>query len=521
VRRYGFFISSYAYFMTSIIPQPKHQKSLEGKFVLLENASISASAAARAKAEQLANFLRPATGFALPLIEGSNGTIYLELDEKIEGAEAYELSVSSLGVQLKASSEAGLFYAIQSLRQLLPTSIFNKSKVDTVWSIPCLEIEDSPRFAWRGTHLDVSRHFMPLEFVKKFIDLMALHKLNVFHWHLTDDQGWRLESKKYPRLTEVGAWRKQTMIGHGMQENPEFDGVPHGGFYTQDEAREIVAYGLERHVTVMPEIELPGHAQAALAAYPEFGNTGEKLEVWGKWGINENVFNPLEPTILFLQEILSEVISIFPSHYIHVGGDECPKTQWEQSAAAQKRMRELEIPDEHALQSYFIGRMDKFLTSKGRRLVGWDEILEGGLTENATVMSWRGEDGGISAAKAGHDVIMTPGSHTYFDHYQSEQTELEPLAIGGFTPLEKVYAYEPIPPQLSALEARHVLGSQAQHWTEYMQVPSHVEYMAFPRLCAFGEVVWSSQSSRNYQDFLKRLTPHLERLDLLKVNYRK
>ncbi len=507
--------------MSTIIPQPNHQKLLEGQFVLLENASISASAAARAKAEQLAGFLRPATGFVLPVIEGSGGTIHLELNQKIEGSEAYELRVSNSSVQLTASSEAGLFYAVQSLRQLLPTSIFKDARVDTVWSIPCLEISDAPRFAWRGAHLDVSRHFMPVTFVKKFIDLMALHKLNVFHWHLTDDQGWRLESLKYPRLTEVGAWRKHTMIGHGMQEHPEFDGIAHGGFYTQSEAREIVAYALERHVTVMPEIEMPGHAQAALAAYPEFGNTGEKLEVWAKWGVNENVFNPLEPTILLLQDILEEVLEIFPSQYIHVGGDECPKTQWEQSAAAQTRMTELGIADEHALQSYFIGRMDKFLTAKGRRLVGWDEILEGGLTENATVMSWRGEEGGIAAAKAGHDVVMTPEYATYFDHYQSQNKELEPLAIGGFTPLEKVYAYEPIPPQLTELEARHVLGSQAQHWTEYMKDFDQVEYMSFPRLSAFSEVVWSDKTSRNYDGFLERLKSHLERLDLLKVNYRK
>jgi hexosaminidase len=414
-----------------------------------------------------------------------------------------------------------LFYAIQSLRQLFPTNIFSDSRVETDWIVPCLELQDAPRFAWRGAHLDVSRHFMPLESVKKFIDLMALHKLNVFHWHLTDDQGWRLESLKYPRLTEVGAWRNQTMIGHGMNKNPEFDGTPHGGFYTQAEALEIVAYGLERHVTVMPEIEMPGHAQAALSAYPEFGNTGDTLEVWDKWGVNENVFNPLEPTILFLQDILTEVLEIFPSTYIHVGGDECPKTQWEQSTAAQARMTELGIPDEHALQSYFIGRMDTFLTSKGRRLVGWDEILEGGLTENATVMSWRGEEGGIAAAKAGHDVVMTPEYATYFDHYQSQNKELEPLAIGGFLPLEKVYAYEPIPPQLTELEARHVLGAQAQHWTEYMKDAMQVEYMSFPRLTAFCEVVWSDKTSRNLDGFLTRLKPHLERLDLLKINYRK
>ena len=362
---------------------------------------------------------------------------------------------------------------------------------------------------------------MPLAFVKKFIDLMALHKLNVFHWHLTDDQGWRLESQKYPRLTEVGAWRNRTLIGHALEKPWKFDDTPHGGFYTQAEAREVVAYAAERHITVMPEIEMPGHAQAALAAYPEYGNTGAKLEVWDAWGVNENVFNPLEPTILFLQDILTEVINIFPSQYIHVGGDECPKVQWQQSSAAQVRMKALGIPDEHALQSYFIGRMDKFLHAKGRRLIGWDEILEGGLTENATVMSWRGEEGGITAARAGHDVVMTPEMPTYFDHYQSEDRSTEPLAIGGFTPLEKVYSYEPIPPQLTELEARHVLGAQAQHWTEYMPNPAHVEYMSFPRLSAFSEVVWSAKNSRNYEGFLERLKPHLERLDMLKVNYRK
>ena len=454
-------------------------------------------------------------------MEGSSGAIHLELDAKIVGDEAYELTISSSSIKIKASGNTGLFYAIQSLRQLFPTKIFSQSRVETIWTLPCLEIEDAPRFAWRGAHLDVCRHFMPLEFVKKFLDLMALHKLNVFHWHLTDDQGWRLESKKFPRLTEIGAWRKDTLIGHPKDHPWQYDNTAHGGFYTRTEAREIVAYAEALGITVMPEIELPGHAQAALAAYPEYGNTGAKLEVWNTWGVNENVFSPLEPTILFLQDILTEVLEIFPSTYIHVGGDECPKIQWEQSDAAQNLMRELEIPDEHALQSYFIGRMDKFLHGKGRRLIGWDEILEGGLTENATVMSWRGEEGGIAAAKAGHDVVMTPEKPTYFDHYQTQDTTNEPLAIGGFNSLEHVYSYEPIPPQLSELEARHVLGSQAQHWTEYMQAPDHVEYMSFPRLCAFSEVVWSDKNSSNYDLFLTRLNPHLERLDILKVNYRK
>jgi hexosaminidase len=345
---------------------------------------------------------------------------------------------------------------------------------------------------------------MPLEWIKTYIDRLAQLKLNTLHLHLTDDQGWRLEIKKYPRLTEIGAWRKHTRVGHELSENKAFDGVPHGGFYTQAQMRELVQYAKERHITIVPEIEMPGHATAALAAHPEFGNTGVAPEVAPNWGIFESVFAPTEDTFAFLEDVLSEVLEIFPSPYIHIGGDECPKTEWKNSPVAQDIMRQNKLHDEEELQSYFVGRINTFLQSKGRKMIGWDEILEGGLTPGATVMSWRGEEGGIIAAKAGHDVVMTPGTHTYFDHYQTPNPDLEPLAIGGCTTLEKVYSYEPVPAELSPLEAKRVLGSQCQLWTEYMPTPQDVERMAFPRLYALSEVLWGKPSA-GFEDFMQRL----------------
>jgi hexosaminidase len=506
------------------IPRPAYAEVREGQFTLTPDTVIVAHEGAGAKAEQLASWLRPVTGFALPVVSSGDGpAITLQLDQSAQqlGDEGYMLSARPGGVTLTARTEAGLFYAAQTLRQLLPPAIFSPTPLaDVAWSVPAVDITDRPRFKWRGMHLDVARHFMPLEFVKKFIDLLALHKMNVFHWHLTEDQGWRIEIKKYPKLTEVGAWRKETRAGH-ERDKAGFDGVPHGGFYTQAEARQVVAYAAERHITVVPEIEMPGHAQAAIAAYPELGNTDEKLEVWTQFGINTHVVNVEESTIQFYQDVLREVLDVFPSKYIHIGGDECPKEEWRASERAQASMRELDLKDEDALQSWFIRRMDDFLNAHGRTLVGWDEILEGGLAPNAVVMSWRGEEGGIAAAKAHHDVVMAPNAHTYFDHYQSEDRTSEPLAIGGFLPLEKVYGYEPIPPQLKADEATHVLGAQGQLWTEYMKTPQHVEYMAFPRLCALAEVVWSPREGRDFAEFTQRLATHLARLDALNVNYRK
>jgi hexosaminidase len=512
----------------NIIPMPVRVDPLEGSFVLSADSVIVAGAGTLEKAAQLAAFLRPATGFDLPVLDKSSGVpaIHLMLDDRLKGLgdEGYELEVAGFGVRMRASSVTGLFYAGQSFRQLLPVEIFASSRVEMVWQANAVNISDQPRFGWRGVHLDCCRHFMPLEFVFKLLDLMALHKLNIFHWHLTEDQGWRLEIKKYPKLTEIGAWRAQTIIGHGYQENPNFDGKPHGGFYTQDQARAVVEYAASLHITVVPEIELPGHAQAAIAAYPELGNMladkKAQLKVGERWGIIEHVFNPEESTLKFLEDVFSEVLEIFPSTYIHVGGDECPKIEWKASSVAQARMQALGLHDEEELQSYFIRRMDAFLTSRGRKLIGWDEILEGGLSPNATVHSWRGEEGGIEAARQGHDVVMAPQSHVYFDHYQSADQSQEPLAIGGFSSLEKVYGYEPIPAELSGQEADHVLGSQAQMWTEYVPNSNHAEYMLFPRLCALCEVLWTPTNRKDFAGFSNRLPVHLERLRSKNVNFR-
>lgn len=514
----------------AIVPKPVHVKPTKGQFTLTADTVIVATADAEDVGRFLAQSLAPATGFTLdvkPDAPATARTIALTIRSakafEVLGNEGYALDVTPTGVKITAHEPAGLFYGVQTLRQLLPPEIFGESKVTGVeWSIPCVEIEDHPRFSWRGAMLDCARHFMPKEFVKRTIDLLALHKMNVFHWHLTDDQGWRIEIKKYPKLTETGAWRKETLRGHATEDGKgdTFDGMRHGGFYTQDDIREIVAYARDRFVTIVPEIEMPGHAQAAVASYPELGNTGAKLDVWTSWGVSENIYSTDEKTILFLQDVLGEVIGLFPSMFIHVGGDEAVKTQWKKSAAAQARMKELGLKSEDELQSWFIRRMNTFLESRGRFLIGWDEILEGGLAPGAAVMSWRGEQGGITAARAGHDVVMAPTSHTYFDYYQSKDTSREPLAIGGFLPLDVVYGYEPIPATLTADEATHVLGAQCQLWTEYVPDPKQAEYMLFPRACALAEVVWSPRESKSFADFTERLATHLRRLDALHVNHR-
>ena len=507
----------------TILPQPAHAEHLDGTFLLTPDAVLQAESEALETAQQLADWLRPATGFALSVVEATDApAIRLELrpERSDLGPEGYELEVLPAGVTLSAPTPAGLFYAAQSLRQLLPTAIFAPDVQHEEWSIPAQRVRDLPRFGWRGQHLDCARHFMPLEFIYKLLGLMALHKLNTFHWHLTDDQGWRLEIMQYPRLTEVGAWRNGTRVGHELDPQGSYDTVRHGGFYSQQEARAVVAYAAKLHITVVPEIELPGHAQAAIAAYPQLGNTGEQLEVGQQWGVIEHVFNAEEHTIQFLQQVLEEVLDIFPGQYIHVGGDECPKTEWQNSPAAQARIQALGLADENALQSYIIGRMDTFLHQRQRKLIGWDEILEGGLAPNAAVMSWRGEEGGVEAAQQGHDVVMVPQSHVYFDHLQAEDKASEPLGIGGYTPLEKVYAYEPVPAELSAQEATRVLGSQGQLWTEYVPNSHHAEYMLFPRLCALSEVLWTPAENKNYAAFLPRLAEQLTRLRWLGVNFR-
>jgi len=512
----------------AVIPRPAHLTPKAGTFTLTGATVITTDPASRALGAMLTDYLFPATGFRLAVRSSAPAgvpAISIRLDTTLGtlGEEGYRLDVSRARVTIRAYRPAGAFYALQTLRQLLPPEIFRQAPVTGVaWVVPAVAIEDAPRFAWRGMHLDAARHFMPKEFVKKVIDLAALHKLNRFHWHLTDDQGWRIEIKQYPRLTQVGAWRRQTLVGRQDHDSTtwRFDGQPHGGFYTQDDIREIVAYARARFVTIVPEIEMPGHSQAAIAAYPELGNTGDTVPVWTRWGVDENILNPSDATIQFEQNVLSEVMGLFPGRWIHVGGDEAPKTQWKASPLAQGRIRDLGLKDEDELQSWFTRRMDEFLTAHGRTLVGWDEILQGGLAPNAVVMSWRGIDGGIIAARAGHDVVMAPGSHTYFDHYQSADTGNEPLAIGGFLPLDTVYAYDPVPAALAADEARHVLGAQGQVWTEYIPDPKRVEYMAFPRACALAEVLWTPVERKDYPDFRRRLAAHLARLAVLDVNYR-
>jgi hexosaminidase len=512
-----------------VIPQPVRLDLQNASFLLTPATVVVADKLLSAEARELSAMLSPATGYAFPVVAGAKKripAIELKLDPSLDGLgeEGYQLKVIPGRITIRARKAAGIFYGFQSLRQILPPQIFRQAQVSGVeWSVPCVEIEDYPRFKWRGAMLDTARHFMPREFIKKFIDLLALHKMNSFHWHLTDDQGWRIEIRKYPKLTEVGAWRKETLVGRLTNEkaaNLKFDGIPHGGFYTQDDIREVVRYALERHINVVPEIELPGHAQAAIAAYPERGCTGEPVEVLTKWGVSPYLFNVREQTLTFLEDVLAEVMELFPSRYIHTGGDETVKTQWKASAEVQARIKELGLKNEDELQAYVTRRMEQFLSSKGRRLIGWDEILEGGLAPGATVMSWRGEKGGIAAAKAGHDVVMAPTTYTYFDYLQSKDAAKEPLAIGGFIPLEKVYGYEPISKEIPPEYAKHVLGAQGQLWTEYLQTSRQVEYMAFPRISALAEVTWTPPEKKNYEDFQARLKAHLERLKILDVNFR-
>jgi hexosaminidase len=471
-----------------------------------------------------ADLVRSATGLDLTIAgspargaETNAVLLLLSSDDSGSDPEGYRLEVSPSSVIISASSGAGLFYGLQTLRQLIgPPS--DTGTGASSWSVPAVQIEDNPRFVYRGMHLDVGRHFFPVEFVKKYIDLLAMYKMNTFHWHLTEDQGWRIEIEKYPRLTQVGAFRKETILAKNF--DPYIgDRKPYGGYYTQDEVREVVAYARSRYVNVIPEIEMPGHSSAALAAYPELACTEGPFEVATVWGVHQDIYCPSERTFAFLEDVLTEVLELFPSRYIHIGGDEAPKRRWEESDFAQEVIRREGLADEHELQSYFIKRIERFLLANGRRLIGWDEILEGGLAPQATVMSWRGTTGGIEAARQGHDVIMTPTSHVYFDYYQGDPL-YEPLAIGGHAPLEKVYWFEPVPDELTPDEAKHVLGAQGNVWTEYMKTPQYVEYMVFPRLLALSEVVWSPAQARDWDRFASSLGTHFRLLDGYRVNYR-
>jgi hexosaminidase len=466
--------------------------------------------------------LTPATGFSLlsgNLTDDVGDAIALTVDGRI-GPSAYELEANTEGVRISGGDVAGLFHGTQTLRQLLPPQIFRRTTVSDVdWYVPGIEIADRPRFAWRGMLLDVSRHFFGLEMVLKLIDLLALHRMNVLHLHLTDDQGWRIEIKRYPRLTDIGSWRARSMIGSSQDARrfgAKYDETPHSGFFTQDDIREIVAYAAERFITVIPEIDVPGHSQAAIAAYPELGNTGTRLPVRTDWGVNTHVLNVSDETIAFYKGVLEEVLTLFPGVFIHVGGDEVPKDEWQASPLAQERIRELGLAGEDELQSWFITQLSDFLTDRGRRPVGWDEILEGGLPRGAMVMSWQGESGGIAAARLGHDVVMTPDPVLYLYHHQSDPA-VEPPGVPPIVDLRSVYAYEPVPTEMTEADATHVLGAQCQMWTEFVVSPRQLQEMVFPRLCAFSEVVWAERKD-SFAAFERRLGSHKERLKALDVS---
>lgn len=492
-----------------VIPLPQEvTMTFDGEFAINNGTQIlypENNEKMQRNAQFLAGYLKEATGTDYVVEAGveGKGNILLCLGLEGERPEAYRLGVTSEGITITGASESGVFYGIQTLRKSI-TPVKNSTPV-----LVSVDIKDYPRFSYRGVHLDVSRHFFAIDEVKSFIDMMALHNMNRLHWHLSDDQGWRLEIKKYPLLTEIGSKRKETVIG---RNSGEYDGKPYGGFYTQEQAREIVAYAAERYITVIPEIDLPGHMQAALAAYPNLGCIGGPYEVWTQWGVSDNVLCAGTDSVLtFIDDVLSEVMDIFPSQYIHVGGDECPKAKWVTCPKCQARIKTLGIKSdarhskEEYLQSFIINHTEKFVNSHGRRIIGWDEILEGGLAPDATVMSWRGEGGGIEAARQKHDVIMTPNTYLYFDYYQTKDTENEPLAIGGYLPIERVYSYEPIPASLTSEEQKYIIGVQANHWAEYIPTYSQLQYMALPRWAALAEVQWTNPEKKNYEDFLSRL----------------
>ncbi|MBS1725142.1 MAG: beta-N-acetylhexosaminidase [Armatimonadetes bacterium] len=484
-----------------IIPEPVTVIQQPGHFSFNEGTVLVADKGLKKVADMARGYFHLHDG------TGKQNAVVLKIDKSLNlNDEGYRLIIDKDTVEISGKSPAGVFYGLQSLRQLVPLEGW---KGATSYDVPAVIIEDEPRFKWRGAMLDTGRNFMPKEFIKKFIDTLALHKMNSFHWHLTEDQGWRLEIKKYPKLTSVGSKRAKTMLRYSPAE---YDETPYGGFYTQEDAKEIVKYAADRFVNVVPEIEMPGHSQAAIAAYPELGNTGEQLPVATTWGVIKHVYNPEEKTIQFLKDVLDEVMAIFPSKFIHIGGDECPKDEWKASPRVQELIKERGLKDEHEMQSWFVKQIDQYLASKGRRLIGWDEILEGGLAPGATVMSWRGEKGGIEAAASGHDVVMASNGALYFDYYQADP-KTEPHAIGGFLPLRKVYDFDLVPAAVPEANRKHILGGQFQLWTEYIRTPEYAEYMAFPRGLAAAEIFWTPKNRKNFRDFVDRL-----RVDLTKLN---
>jgi hexosaminidase len=503
----------------NLIPLPKEVLPQTGQFVVKKSTTIGFSHVEFAPvANLLQEYLHGLSSLPISVKASKSAVIQFSQNSNL-GEEAYTLQISSKKIAIQAKTGKGAFYALQTLLQLMPAQVYAGSPLAGSISIPNVQIKDEPRFSYRGLMLDVGRYYFPVASVKRFIDLMAVYKMNTFHWHLTEDQGWRIEIKKYPLLTSISSVRKESMLGHYGDQ--KYDGKPHGGFYTQEEVKDIVAYAKKKYIEVIPEIEMPGHSQAVLAAYPQFGANADKLyQVKTKWGVSEDVLFPREETFTFLEDVLTEVMALFPGQYIHIGGDECPKTQWKESRFCQDLIKKLGLKDEHELQSYFIRRIDKFVTSKGKKLLGWDEILEGGISPNAMVMSWRGTKGGIEAAKQNHDVVMSPNSYFYLDYYQADP-KTEPLAIGGLLPLSKSYSFEPNLPELTAEEAKHVVGIQANVWTEYISNITYAEYMTYPRALALSEIAWSAKESKNYADFKKRLTGHLPAMDAQKINYSK
>ncbi len=507
-----------------VVPLPRHVQEQVGEFVLQNGVKVmypKGNAKMQNNADFLAEYVNELTGIKLKPVAGksSGGTITLAIDSKIKNKEGYRLVVNPKSVTIYGQTPAGVFYGIQTLRKSLPVDVQEKV------ILPSVIITDEPRFEYRGMMLDCARHFFPVSFVKKYIDILALHNINTFHWHITDDQGWRFEVKRYPGLVEIGSKRDETVIGHNTEK---YDGIPYGGYYSQADCKDIVAYAAKRYINVMPEIDMPGHMMGALAAYPELGCTGGPYKVWTKWGVSEDVLCVGNPkTLEFIKNVLAELIQVFPSKMIHVGGDECPKVRWKECPKCQAKAKELGIvaTKEHTveeqLQSYFIKEAEKFLNAHGRSMIGWDETLEGGLAPNASIMSWRGVKGGIEAAKQHHDVVMSPTTYCYFDYYQSKDQAKEPMAIGGFLPVKKVYSYEPYAPELTPEEAKYIKGVQANLWTEYIPDPKQAEYMVLPRMDAVSEIQWIPAEQKNYSGFLKRMPRMLSIYDRLNYNYAK
>jgi len=504
---------------SEIIPVPDKQIFLDGFFIIDSSTSINYPDQFKNSINFFRTFLNQGKNKFLFLKDSNTTSNFMQflLDENLSNDEGYKIEIRQNGITIRSKDNKGAFYAIQTLRQLIPASFEDKTYPNTEISIKCQIIEDSPRFKYRGMHLDVGRHFFSVEFIKKYIDALAMLKFNTFHWHLTEDQGWRIEIKKYPKLNTIAAYRDSTLAGHYTDKPRKYNKIRYGGYYTQEQVKDIVNYALEREITIIPEIEMPGHSKAAIAAYPNLSCEEKSVNVATLWGVFEDIYCSKEETFKFLEDVIDEVVDLFPGKYIHIGGDEAPKTRWEKCKNCQSVIKRESLKDEHELQNYFISRMEKYINSKGKKIIGWDEILEGGLAPNATVMSWRGISGGIKAANMKHDVIMTPNATCYLDYYQSKDKN-EPLAIGGYTPLEEIYNYEPIPEELDSESSKYIIGAQGNVWTEYMSTNEYVEYMVFPRIFALSEVVWSKNKS-NFEEFTSRVISFFDRLDKLDINY--